>query len=124
MKNFKAQSFYAIDMWRPQISFARLLPAHTEIMIPSFGMPHPLEAGFVSSIGDAAGQKANYRLPLEDGTEAHVKEFEDHYTLHWDMVSAINNPVGHIFWDATHWVVLGLIGAAILGIVSLALRDN
>ncbi len=124
MENLNAQSFSAINIWRPQISIARLFPAHTEITIPKFGMPHPLEAGFVSSVGDAAGQKANYRLPLEDGKEAHVKEFEDHYTLHWDLVSAIKNPIGHFFSDAPHWVILGLIGAAILGIISLVLGDE
>jgi len=95
-----------------------------EFVIAILTLGHPLEAGFVNSIGDAAGQTANYRLPLEDGKEVHVKEFEDNYRLHWDLVSAIKNPIGHLFSDAPHWIVRGLVGLALVGIILWAVRGG
>jgi len=110
-------NFYAMEMWRQQYSHILWQPVHTETSFSKWGTPHPLEAGFVASIGEAAGQKADYRLPIDDGREVHVREYGDHYTVHWDQVSAVRNPLGHLLADAPHWIILGAIGAIVLGII-------
>jgi len=110
-------NFYAMEMWRQQYSHILWQPVHTETSFSKWGMPHPLEARFVASIGEAAGQKADYRLPIDDGREVHVREYGDHYTVHWDQVSAVRNPLGHLLADAPHWIILGAIGAIVLGII-------
>jgi len=93
-------------------------PAHTDVSISKLDVPHPSTACFVSHFGDWAGQKGDYRLPLPDGKELHVKVYEETYNVHWDLESAINNPLGHLFWDAFHWIVI--IGAIVfLGLVGL-----
>lgn len=110
-------TFYAVETWKQQCTLALWQPAHTDITISKFGMPHPTEAGFTVSGGELVGQNADYRLPLDDGREVHVREFSDRYTVHWDKVSALRNPIGHIGQDAPHWLVIGLTGAIFLGIV-------
>ena len=67
-------------------------------------------------MGEAAGQFADYRLPLDDGREVHVREFDSVYTAHLDQVSAVRNPIGHLISDAPHWIWVGLIGAFLAAI--------
>jgi hypothetical protein len=121
MTLFDSNNFYAAECWRQQYSTVLWLPVHSEITVSKWGVPHPLEGGFVASIGEASGQKADYRLPLEDGREVHVRDYGDHYTLHLDQVSAVRNPLGHLLTDAPHWIIWGAIGAIgaaiVLGII-------
>ncbi len=76
MATFNPNSFYAAEAWHQQYSTVLLQPAHTEITVSKWVVPHPLEAGFVLSVGEAAGQSADYRLPLQDGREVHVREYQ------------------------------------------------
>ena len=59
------------------------------------GIPRPLSAGYRRHLGAVAGQWADYRRPLEDDTEFHVRVFGDHYEIHLDEVSAVGDPVLH-----------------------------
>ncbi len=69
--------------------------------------------GFVQHVGEAKGQLSDWRLPLDDGSELHVRVFENYCTVHRDKVSAVNNPLGHLISDAPHWFVL--LGAVVGG---------
>jgi hypothetical protein len=89
-------------------------PIHTEITVSKYALPSPLNAGFVMSVGEARGQVADYRLPLDDGREVHVREFQNDYTVHLDQVSAVRNPLGHLFTDAPHWIAVSLVGLLIV----------
>ena len=117
MNTIYPTNFYAMEQWRNQYSPVLWQAVHTETTVPKWGMSHPLEAGFVASIGEAAGQRADCRLPLDDGREVHMREYGDYYTLHWDHVSAVRNPLGHLFSDAPHWIVVGLIGLLFLVLI-------
>jgi hypothetical protein len=116
MNNIYPVNFYAMEIWRQQYTPALWEPIHAETTLSKWGMPHPFEAGFVASVGEAAGQRADFRLPLDDGREVHVREYGDHYTLHLDQVSAVRNPLGHLLSDAPHWIWVGLIGAFLAAI--------
>jgi len=110
-------NFYAAETWRQQYSTLLWQPVHTETSVSKWGMPHPLEAGFVGSVGELAGQRFDFRLPLDDGREVHVREYGDRYTLHLDKVSAVRNPLGHLLSDAPHWIIIGGIVALVVGLL-------
>jgi len=110
MERFDPNTFYAREAWRHQYFALLWQPVHTEITVTKWAVPHPVQAGFIISVGEAAGQKADYRYPLEDNREVHVREYDHHYTLHLDRVSAVKDPIGHLASDAPHWIFLGLLG--------------
>ncbi len=107
------------NSWRVIIEIVLSKPAHTDVSISKLEVPHPLAAGFVKHFGDLAGQIANYRLPLGDGRELHVKEYNENYSAHWDHSSAVRNPLGHILRDGTKWffliILVVVVGAFVAG---------
>src|SRR6266516_1976688 len=109
MAVFDLDTSYASESWRQQYSTVLWRPVHSEITVSKWDMPSPRQAGVVVSIGEVAGQIADSRLPLADGREIHVREYQHHYTVHWDKVSAVRNPIGHLVSDAPHWIGLGLV---------------
>src|SRR6266566_633635 len=115
MSAVDSSSFWGLEAWRQQYSPVLWEPAHAEVSVSKWSVPHPLQAGFVGSLGEAAGQNADYRLPLDDGREVHVREYPSHYTIHWDQVSAVRNPIGHLLSDAPHWIIIGLVGLILVG---------
>ncbi len=114
---------YASELWRGQYSTLLWGPVHSDITIPKW-LPHPLSAGFVRSVGETAGQLADYRLPLDDGREVHVREFDSIYTAHLDQVSALRNPIGHLMSDAPHWIGLALLGLLVVVIAGIILYSG
>ncbi len=104
------------EKWRVVIEIVLSKPAHTDVPVSKFELPHPLLSGlgFVKHFGDDAGQIADYRLPLPDGRELHVKEYAEDYETHWDHSSAIRNPPGHLLRDGTKWLFL-IITLIVLG---------
>ncbi len=102
------------NAWKVIIEIVLSKPAHIDVPVSKFEVPDPLLAGFEKHFGDFAGQVANYRLPLPDGREIHVKEYNEDYSAHWDNTSAIRDPFGHILRDGTKWFFL-IIGIALLG---------
>src|SRR5712692_4752183 len=113
-----------MDAWRRQYSPILWQPVHAEAVVWKWSVPHPNEAGFFPSLGEAAGQKADFRLPLDDGREIHVREYDLHYTIHWYQVSAIKNPIGHLLSDAPHWILLGLAGVFLAILVLWPIQDS
>jgi len=90
---------------------------HEDIRIEKVQIERPSSAGFIESIGDPQGQKNDYRKGLKDGRCLHIREYEDHFLLHWDKIDPIQNPIGHIITDAPHWIFIGFFGLLVLAIV-------
>ncbi len=88
---------------------------HRDLKIPKHLVRHPLDEGFVETLGEPQGQIMDYELTLADGRRIHVREFEDHYAVHWDKISPKVDPVEHLRVDAPDWWVLlaGFIGATL-----------
>lgn len=88
---------------------------YEDITIPKSLIDHPLESGFIETVGGPQGQIKDYELILPDARRIHVREFEDHYKAHWDKLSPKVDPLGHLRKDAPEWLLFlaGMSGAAI-----------
>ena len=82
------------------------LPPHKPIYYLKDEMPHPLILGFQNDNGEPDGQLADYRFVLEDGKSIHVKEYEEHYSVHWDWVDPRKDWIEHLRRDAPVWYTL------------------
>mgnify|MGYP001773268492 CR=1 FL=1 len=102
-------------MWSRIIHKVLRLPAHKDIVVEkSSTLVHPTLVGFRRSIGEPHGQSADYRLRLYDGRSIHVREYSDHYRVHWDRVDPSVSIVAHLKHDAPHIYML------LLGILSVS----
>ncbi len=79
---------------------------HEDIKVQKFRLIHPKQAGFYESFGDPQGQRTDYRKPLKDNRCIHAREFEDYYCIHWDYFDPVQNLIGHMVFDAPHWLIL------------------
>ena len=111
--------------WKIVLESVLTIPAHTDVSISKLLLPHPsMVDGFVKHFGDLAGQLGNYRLPLPDGREFHVKEYAETFLAHWDNISAVRNPLGHLLKDAPYWMRGGVLHAAALAVVKGLLHSS
>ncbi|HET7337700.1 MAG TPA: hypothetical protein VFJ23_07400 [Candidatus Nitrosotalea sp.] len=102
--------------WEQVIGTVLQHPAHTDIVVHKTMIP-PLPDYFTERMADADGQKADYGASLEDKRGIHVKEYDEHYKVHWDRRDPNVDPLGHLYHDAFHWVIIiGVILAVVLGI--------
>jgi len=107
-KTYKlVDGFYS---WEEVASTALKYPAHTDIVV-GFNMVPEVPSFFKKMNGDPDGQKANYGFVLPDKKGIHVKVYDGYYKVHWDKVSSLIDPLGHLYHDAPHWFVLLVVGA-------------
>lgn len=83
----------AYSPWR--VIEQELLYHEAPITVSKDAVARPMEAGYRRHLGAVKGQWADYRRVLEDGDEFHVRVFRDHYEIHLDEVSAIDDPTLH-----------------------------
>ena len=108
----------ADSAWRNVLEIVLSNPVHTDISIPKLHVPHPsIVEGFEKHLDGLAGQIGNYRFPLPDGREFHVREYAEMFMAHWDNVSAVRNPLGHLLKDAPLWMRGGILPAAAVAVV-------
>jgi len=100
--------------WRILIHKVLKNPPHKDALIPKHIVKDPLEEGFFETLGEPQGQMKDYELTLSDGRRIHVREFKDHYKVHWDKMSPRINPIDHLRYDAPHWWILILFGVGAL----------
>jgi hypothetical protein len=87
-----------VSPWDAVVQRARAAGFHVPLAV-SDAVPHPVAAGFEPGRGKPAGQDDDYRRPLADGTELHVRAYGDHYEAHLDRRSA-DDRVAHLARDA------------------------
>jgi len=66
-----------------------------EVTVAKDAVERPTEADYRRHVGTVRGQWADYRRVLDGGGEFHVRTYLDHYELHVDEVSAIDEPTRH-----------------------------
>ena len=62
-----------------------------------------------TAIGSKKGAKKQYRYG-----NLHIREYEEHYSVHMDRVDPMQNPLGHLLVDAPEYVV-GAAAAILVG---------
>jgi len=104
----------------------RSMPAHTDIIIPKSLIPDPEAEGFIRTLGEPRGQKADYELTLEDGKRIHLLDYGDHYKAHWDWFSPLVDPVKHLLYDSPQWlaVIIAAVGIGSAISIYLLLREK
>lgn len=101
--------------WEQVIATALNYPAHTDIIV-GLKMVPTLPEYFSKRMADNDGQKADYGLGLPDKKGIHVKEYDDHYKVHWDKRDPKTDPLGHLYHDAPHWLIILILGlTAVVG---------
>ena len=116
--------------WRYIVWEVLRLPACTDLKVHKYEVVHPLEdpeIPFTRTLGEPKGQLADYGYTLPDDGRIHIREYRDHYTIHWDHVDPTLSPRHfweHIKRDAPHWKPLIELGAIILAIIILKKLSN
>lgn len=82
-------------------------------------LDRPMRAGYSRHLGSVKGQWADYRRQLENGAEAHVRTYGDHYEIHLDTVGALDSPGKHAVWYTPRVVADG--GIQVIETVTKAL---
>lgn len=59
-------------------------------------------------LGDRCGASRQFRLG-----KLHIREYDNHYSVHTDKISPINDPLGHLIADAPEYLVGILSGISI-----------
>lgn len=78
--------------WRVAERIAR---AEGSVTVAKDAVERPSRAGYARHLGTIRGQWADYRRETDEGTEFHVRTYLDHYELHVDDVSALEEPTMH-----------------------------
>ena len=91
------------------------LPAHVDVTLPKHTIAHPKHAGFTEGIGEPQGQIGDYRRKFSGDRSLHVREFDDHFKVHWDKKDPDSDPLGHLVEDAPYWLFLGSLVALVIG---------
>lgn len=62
-----------------------------------------------TNLGKKNGSKRQFRY-----NKLHIREYEDHYSVHMDKYNPEENPLGHLIFDAPEYMI-GLIMGSYLG---------
>ena len=90
---------------------------HVDLQINQSQLPS-IPNYFEERMGDNDEQDENYGYEEEDGRSIHLKVYGyDFYRIHWDTKDPNRNPLGHLLYDAPHW----LVGAALAALGGYAL---
>ncbi len=114
MQSFGARKPSGLD-WPALASAVLTLAPGQDLLIKKADIVHPKTVGFRPSIGLVFGQLADWRLALEDGRGLHVREYLDHYVLHYDATDPSVSFMRHLAEDTPALfktvLAVGLLGA-------------
>ena len=90
-----------MEMWWYYEQQVLQMPCHKDLRVEKNDVIHPKYLGFYESIGEHPCI-AHWRKRLPDNKGLHIREFADHYLLHWDWIDPSSNWIGHLILDAPH----------------------
>lgn len=86
--------------WGELIRCVQNLPPHVDILIKKSQAAEPWLFGFrKSSMAWRKGALRNWRLALPNGKSIHIREYADHFKIHWDVADPRKNPLKHFIYD-------------------------
>ena len=102
--------------WEQVTATALEYSVHTDIRV-GIDMIPKIPSNFKKIHADYDGQKTDYGFSLPDKRGIHIKVYDNYYKVHWDKRGSLTDPLGHLYHDAPHWIVL-LVGVAaiVLGV--------
>lgn len=100
--------------WVGVIMNVQRLPPHVDLFIRKSLNEDPKLFGFRKSlIAWKKGCISNWRLNLPNGRSIHIREYTDHFRIHWDFADPKRNPLKHFVYDTkTLFRALSLTGLA------------
>lgn len=108
--------------WEEVIAVVLNYPVHTDIVVGKNMVPK-MPTYFKKIFGEDDGQKANYGFGLPDKRGIHVKVYDNYYKVHWDKRSSLTDPLGHLYHDAPHWVVVLILGLVAVVVGAVVVRE-
>ena len=94
------------------VKYIITLPAHRDIKVNRDFFNREWLNEHKSRFADYDGQNTDYRILLTDGKSIHVKEYVNHYKIHWDKSDLATNPIGHLINDAPHYIIIIILAVA------------
>lgn len=113
----------SFSSWTPLFGVVLRSPKHVDLKVGKQMLPK-LPIHFKKRLGDPDGQIEDYGYGLEDGRAIHVKEYVEYYKIHWDERDPSKDPLGHLFYDAPHWLIAILLVLVILVTVFFVLKKR
>jgi len=93
--------------WDRIIRFVLSLPQGVNVVVPK---TIPLPENAKPTLGEAGilsfGRVRDWEITLPDGKRIHIVELGDRYLVHWDSVSPLEDPLGHLMKDSPKWYEL------------------
>jgi hypothetical protein len=88
------------ETWSELIKSVQRLPPHVDLLIHKSIVDEPWLFGFRKSLmAWKKGSLRNWRLALPNGRCIHVREYKDHFKIHWDIADPRKNPFKHLVYD-------------------------
>ena len=99
--------------WDEILDLILTFEKHVDLQISQWQLPE-IPDYFEERMADDDGQDKDYGYEEEDERSIHLKVYDNNfYRIHWDAKDPKRNPLGHLIYDAPHWLVIA--GATILG---------
>lgn len=87
--------------WREIKSILDGMNYHKSLKVSKTEVPPPSPSdGFEDSIGEPEFQIRDVRKRINGTESMHIKEYEDHYTVHRDRVDPKYDPMAHLLVDS------------------------
>lgn len=98
-------------------------PAGRDLHLIKAALPHPTEGGLDRAMGiPKGGSFRHFRRTVMERSCLHVREYRDHYQVHWDRTDPRLAPLAHWWGDVRGGKVTAVLGAlALLGVPALFL---
>lgn len=86
--------------WSELIKLVQGLAPHVDLLVKKSQVVEPWLFGFrKSSVGWKKGALRHWRLALSNGRSIHIREYADHFKIHWDFADPRKNPFKHLVYD-------------------------
>ncbi|ADL18478.1 hypothetical protein ASAC_0070 [Acidilobus saccharovorans 345-15] len=98
--------------WDDVVKVVLSMPPHRDLALLKSQLPSPRLSGFRRRwLSEPRGQRADWEKVMPDGRSVHVREYRDHYLVHWDIASPSRSALRHLVYDAPHWLIVAVAAA-------------